>query len=91
MSNISICWLIERTLLHATTPGQSRLGSDGNEEVFRIPQSYSITRAWLSNCLVSYAGHSFGGSYPSAEKQSVYSTATSDWEPNVVVVGALFV
>ena len=32
------------------------------------------------NCLVSYPGHSlWGGSYPSAEKQSVYSTAPGDW------------
>ena len=33
-----------------------------------------------SDCLVSYLGHSLvGGSYPSAEKQSVYSTAPADW------------
>ena len=33
-----------------------------------------------SDCLVSYPGHSLvGGSYPSAEKQSVYSTASFDW------------
>ena len=31
------------------------------------------------HCLVSYTGHSLGGSYPSAEKQSVYSTAPTDW------------
>ena len=32
-----------------------------------------------SDCLVSYLGHSFVGSYPSVEKQSVYSTAPLDW------------
>ena len=29
--------------------------------------------------LVSYPGHSLGGSYPSAEVESVYSTAPVDW------------
>ena len=33
----------------------------------------------VSDCLVSYQGHSFGGwSYPSADVQSVYSTAPAD-------------
>ena len=27
----------------------------------------------------TYPGHLFGGSYPSAEKQSVYSSAPADW------------
>ena len=64
----------------ATTPGQSGPGSDGNERVLRIPQSSSIAGTSTSDCLVSYPGHSLeGGSYPSAEKQSVYSTAPVDW------------
>ena len=29
--------------------------------------------------VVSYSGHSLRGSYPSTEKQSVYSTAPADW------------
>ena len=49
---------IDRTLTGATTPGQSGLGSDGNEEVLCIPQSSSITGASPSDCLVSYLGHS---------------------------------
>ena len=61
----------------ATTPGQSGPGSDGNEGVLHIPQSTAGTSP--SDCLVSYLGHSCGvGSYPSAEKQSVYSTAPAD-------------
>ena len=32
-----------RTLSVATTQGQNAPGSDGNERVLRIPQSYSIT------------------------------------------------
>ena len=49
-------WPIDRALSGATTPGQIRPGSDGNE-VFHIPQSSTITAASLSDCLVSYLGH----------------------------------
>ena len=64
----------------ATILGQSGPGSDGNEGVLRIPLSSSITGTSPSDCLVSYPGHSLGGgSYPSAEKQSVYSIALADW------------
>ena len=38
-----------------------------------------ITGTSPSDCLVSYPGHALvGGSYPSAEVQSVYSTAPAD-------------
>ena len=50
------------TLSGATTPGQSEPGSDGNEEVFGIPQSSSIG---ISRTLVGGRG-----SYSSAEVQS---------------------
>ena len=65
----------------ATTPGQSGPGSNGNEGVLRIPQSSSIAGTSPSDCLVSYPGHLLrgGGSYPSAEVPSVYSTAPADW------------
>ena len=63
----------------ATTPGQSEPGSDGYEGVLRIPQSSSTAGTSPSDCLVSYPGHWLGGSYPSAEVQSVYSTAPADW------------
>ena len=53
----------------ATTPGQSGAGSDGNEKVLHISQSSSITGISPSDCLESY---------PSAEKWSVYSTASAD-------------
>ena len=60
--------------------GRSGPGSNGNEEVLRIPQISSITGTSPSDCLVSYLGHLLGeGSYPSAEKQSVNSTAKADW------------
>ena len=42
-------------------PGQSGPGSDGNEGVLQIPQSFSVTGTSPSDCLVSYLGHSFGG------------------------------
>ena len=64
----SSIWPIDMTLSGATTPGQIGPGRDGNEEVLCIPQS---------SCIIgtSSSGHSLGESYPSAEKQSVYSTA----------------
>ena len=37
------------------------LGSDGNERVLRIPLSSSVTGTSLSDCLVTYPGHSLGG------------------------------
>ena len=65
----------------ATTPRQSGPGSDGNKVILCIPQISSITGNWPSDYLVSYLGYSLGGgSYPSAEKQLVYSTAPADRE-----------
>ena len=48
----------------ATTPDQSGPGSNGNEGVFRIPQSSSITGDSQSDCLVLYPGHSLGRFLP---------------------------
>ena len=70
---------IDRALLGATILGQSGPGSNGNEGVLCIPQSPSVTGTSPSDCLVSYPGHSLGGFYPSAEVQSVYSTAPANW------------
>ena len=53
MSNRSIR-PIDRTLSDATTPGQSRPGSDGNKGIFRILQNSSITRASPLDCFASY-------------------------------------
>ena len=78
MSNSSI-WPIDRTLSGAITPGQSGPGSDGNKGVLRISQSTGVTGASPSDCLVTYPGHSLEESYPSAEMQSVYFTAPTDW------------
>ena len=74
---------IDGTLSGATTTSQNGAGTDGNEGILRIPQSFSIIGTSPSDCLVSCPGHSLGGeSYPSAEKQSVYSTVPADWEKN---------
>ena len=51
-------------LSSATTPGQAGVGSNGNEGVLRIPQSPSISGTLLSDCLVSYPGHSLGEVIP---------------------------
>ena len=74
----SYIWLIKRTLVGATPLGQSVPGNDGKEGVLCIPQSFSITGTSPSDCLVSYLGYSLEGSYPSAEKQSVDSTAPAN-------------
>ena len=72
-------WPIDGTLSGATTPVQSKPGSNGNEGVLCIPQSSSITGTSPSDCLVSYPEHLLGGgSYPSVELQSVYSSALAD-------------
>ena len=79
----SSIWPTDRVLSGYTTPSQSGPRSDGNERVLRIPQSSTITGISPSDCLVSFPGHLLsvcGGSYPSAEVQSVYSTAPADWE-----------
>ena len=70
---------IDRVLSGATTPGQSGSGNDGSEGVVYIPQSCSITGTSSSDCLMSYLEHLLEGYYPSAEKQSVYSTTPADW------------
>ena len=63
----------------ATTPSQRGPGSNGNEGVLCIPQSPSITGTSQSD-LVSYRDTHWGCvSYPSADVQSVYSPALSDW------------
>ena len=74
-TEFSSVWPMDRTL-SASTPSQS---GPGNERGFGIPQSSSITGNSPSDCLVSYPEHFLGVSYPSAEKQSVYSTAPADW------------
>ena len=58
----SFIWPIDKTLSCATTPSQSGLGSNGNEEVLRILPNSSITGT--SDCLVSYPGHSLEGILP---------------------------
>ena len=58
-----------------------------NEGVLSIPQSSSITAASPSDCLISYLGHLFGKSYPTAEMQLVYSTVPVDWtEHNLKII-----
>ena len=74
-TQFSSIWPIDRALFGAHTQGHCGPGSDGNEEVFHIPQSSSITGDLPSVCLVSYLWQSLGEFYPSAEMQSVYSTA----------------
>ena len=63
-TQFSSIWPIDRTLSGAATAGQSGAGSKGNEEVFHIPHSNSITGTSSSDYLVSYPGHLLGGLTP---------------------------
>ena len=70
----SSVWPIDGTLKGTITLNQSEPGSNGNKEVLYIPQSSSAGAS-------PHPGHSQAwerGSYPSAEMQSVYSTAPTD-------------
>ena len=78
-TQFSSIWPIDRILLVTTTSGQSGPGSDGNEEVLRIPESSRFTETSPSDCSVSYPGHLLRESYHSAEMQLVYSNAPIDW------------
>ena len=77
---------IDRALSGATISGQSGPGSNSNEVVLCISQSPCITGTSPSYCLVLYPGHSFGGSYLSAEVQSVYTTDSADWVRHLFVL-----
>ena len=44
-----------------------------------------MTRASLSDCLVSYTGHLLGESYSFAGMQSVYSTVPADWAKKFLI------
>ena len=67
-TQFSFIWLVDRTLSGATTPGQSRPGSNGNEGVLCIPQSSSITGTSPSDCVVPYPGHSLRGCFTSLQR-----------------------
>ena len=75
---------IDGTLRGTTTPGQSRPGSNSNEEELHISQS-SRSGASPLDGLASYPRHSFSGngrrSYISAEMQLAYSTVHSFPQP----------
>ena len=63
---------MDGTLTGATTQGSSGTGSNGNEEVLYILQ-ISMNKTSPSYFLMSFKEHSAeGGSYLSAEMQSVY-------------------
>ena len=72
-SNSSI-WPINRNLSGTTILGLRRPRSNGNEDVFHVPQS-SRTETSPSDCLGSYPGNSLAEFYPSTGKKSVFSTA----------------
>ena len=54
-------WPIDRTLSGATIPGQSGPGSDGIEELLRIPPKLQHWKLIIKSFIVSYPGHSLRG------------------------------
>ena len=86
MSNSSI-WPLDRALSNATTPGQSKPGSNGNEGVLHISQ-ISKAGASSSESLMSHPGHLWDW-YPSAKMQSMCYAAPADWA-GVLIVRELF-
>ena len=70
------------------TPGQSKPRSDCNEEgTLHFTKLYdkSLTMKWFSVISMLKIG---GGSYPSAERQSVYSTALANKVRRMLKIGA---
>ena len=70
MSN-SFIWPTDTTLSGVTVPCQNGPGSNDNEGVLQIPNSFK-TEASLEDGLMSYPGHFGGGTYPSAKMPFVY-------------------
>ena len=66
--------LVNRITLHQCGPG-----CHGYKAALCLPQSFTITGASHSDCLVSYTGHSLGMTYHFVEMQSVYSTPLANW------------
>ena len=62
-SNSSM-WPIHRTISCATTPDQRGRGGNCNEGELFIHQSSSITGASQTDCIMSYARHTFVGLTP---------------------------
>ena len=57
-TQLSSIWLIDRILPLQATVDE---GNNGNDGVFRIPQSSGITETSPSDCLMPYTGHSLEG------------------------------
>ena len=76
MLNGSI-WPIDRALSGATARNQSGPGSD--ERVHQITPKHQVWRLTIRRFWDICKIHVGGRSYPFAEMQSVYSTASEDW------------
>ena len=76
MSNSSI-WHMDRTLSCSVTPNQSVFESNGNEGVSAFPKALALQEP-QHQCHIQDTRWS-GRSYPTAEIQSVHSTALADW------------
>ena len=75
-----------RLITDTTTPVQNGLGSNGNQEILHISQSYRMG-ASASDGLVSCPGHLLMGLYLSAEMQSSDSPAPAEWAKIIMILG----
>ena len=79
--NDLLSWILFDLLIEpysgATTPDQCGLGSDGNEGILRVPQSFKITGTSLLHCLILYQDTRWGGLTP-VEMQSMYLVTLAD-------------
>ena len=73
--SISSIWLIDRTLLGATTPCQGGPGSNGIKRVLHVYLSFKAGSSPSDVLIIYRTLIGSGGSYWSAEMLSVYSTA----------------
>ena len=80
-------WPIDRTLSDATTASKSGTGSDGNEEVLYILQSFSITGSSPSHCFVSYPGHSLVGGVLNLCRDAISIFYSPSWLENLYIRG----
>ena len=76
-TQFSSIWPIDRAPSSATTSGQSGPGSDGNERAF--PKALALLEPYRQTVYCHIRTLVVGRTYPSAEKQSVYSTHQADW------------
>ena len=81
MTNVLNRLYVNNSTLVARHSARCVLSNPAMKWYSAFPKAPALLEPRPSDCLVSYPRHSLvgGGSYPSAEVQSVYFTAPADW------------